>query len=282
MAATLRGGTFALKAGDTAHVTCAGSSLSVSNQAGTSLDLTCVPTAPPGSGLTLAPSPPLALADGTNVPGKPPATATTSSFTPPANSLLVALGANNNYAYDYTTAWQSVSGGGLSWSRVTNYNDAGGGEQGGVEVWAATVGASPAAMRVTAVGNATQTSTADWVALQVLVFTSVTGTPTVGNSAVTSSPSGLPQASVNVQAGSLVAAVASDWSANAGVPAFGLGQTSMQDWNGLSPSLMSNPPDFAWHFWRTSNAAASAGSQIMNMTNPVQDFNEAVVEVRPG
>jgi hypothetical protein len=288
-AATFSGGssgTLTMNAGDSAHVTCAGPALSVAHQTGTGLDLNCAPNptttttmVPPGPGLTLAPSPPLALADGKNVPGQPPATATTVSFTPPANSLLLALGANNNYAYDYGTSWQSVSGGGLSWGRVTHENDATGGTQGGAEVWAATVGASPTAMRVTAVGNATQLSTADWVALQVLIFTSATGTPTVGASAVSFSPSGLPSASLNVQAGSLVAAVASDWSANAGAPAFGPGQTSIA--NGLSPSLNSNPPDFAWHFWRTSNSAASAGSQTLNMTAPVQNFDEAVVEVQP-
>jgi hypothetical protein len=283
MAATFSGGssgTLALNAGDTAHVTCTGPSLSVINQAGTSLNLTCKPKPPPGSGLTLAQIPALARADGKNNGSTVPATATTGSFTPPAHSLLVALGANNNYAYDYGTSWQSVSGGGLSWGRVTHENDATGGTQGGVEVWAATVGATPKAMTVTAVGNATQLSTADWVALQVLVFTSATGTPTVGASAVAFSASGLPSAQLSVQAGSLVAAVASDWSANAGTPVFGTGQMSIA--NGLSPSLNNNPPDYAWHFWRSSNPAASAGTQILNMRAPVQNFDEAVVEVRPG
>jgi hypothetical protein len=279
----LTGTTFSMNAGDNAHVTCVGPSLSVANKTATALDLNCAPnpttttTTPPavGSVSVDSSSPPLVKVGGT---GTAPV-ARTATFKPPGSSLLVALGSNNNAWAGADTSWQSVSGGGLSWTRQVRKSLSGGstggaGVDGGAEVWTAPVGTAPGPMTVTAVGNAGQTGNNDEIALKVEVVTSTTGAPVVGSVAASSGTSGLPTVTVTAHTGSLVFAAESDWSDNSGPVGFGAGQTA---------DATGSDSQYAWHDWQTSGPAAHGGSQIMSMTSPAgQVYDQAVLEVEAG
>ena len=211
-------------------------------------------------------------------PGTLAQTATTASFSPPANALLIArTAANNPVAGQDTTL--TVSGGGLTWTRQVRKNKnagstGGAGTDGGVEIWTAdTSGGAPGSITVSAAIPAGQGNTGWEVKLLVDVWTDTAGSvPAIGNVAAASSASGLPSVGVNTSAGSQVLAVSSDWATLSGQT---LGSAQTDDTHNLDAN-------FAWHFWRLTVVESSAQSpRTMNMTAPSgQQYNLAVLEVQ--
>jgi hypothetical protein len=276
--------TVMMKAGDSAHVTCAGPSLAVANQTAQSLDLTCASNPSTGGVLRVDPSgPPPALHNGTNT--NAPVAVTTASFSPPAHALLVAGAALNNYAYDYATSLQSVTNSGtpLTWTRQVSCTTNISCDNGGAEFWTATTGAvAPGAITVHALGNATQLSSADWLLLGVRVVTNTNGTtPVVGVTGLGFGAGTAPTVkNVTLSAGSLGFAMVSDWSANGGTPAYGPGLVQVS--SGLSPGINGNGPDYAWHYFGTL-APSGGGPTTFNMTAPAsQVWDEVVIEAKTG
>lgn len=203
--------------------------------------------------------------------------ATSLSFTPTANALLIAMTAANNPVSGQDTS-VTVTGGGLTWTRRARKNKnasstGGAGTDGGAEEWTAVAPGSPSAMTVNAVLTTTAQTGSTWdLKLQVVQITDTSGsTPLVGTAAAASSASGLPSVGVAVSAGSYVLAVSSDWATLSG-QTLGSGQTNLV--NGVNA-------DFAWHFWRTTSTT-SAGTQTMNMTAPsAQNYDLVALEVQP-
>lgn len=203
-------------------------------------------------------------------------TVTSPSFTPSANSLLLAFIELNNDVSGSVPSVVSVTTSGLTWTRqVWKNGDAGStggaGTDSGSEIWTAPVGASPVAMTVAAV---TQRSGATGNVEAILTIVEITDTsgsvPTVGNIGATSSTSGLPSVTITTSAGSYLFAGASDWSAG-GAGSYATGTTSIAD--GTRATQVS------WRIMR-STSTTSAGSTTLAMTAPSgQTFDMAALEV---
>jgi hypothetical protein len=288
-------GTLSMGAGDSEHVTCGGPVLSVGNQTGTALDLNCAPnpttsttTAPPPAAgvLQIDPSAPPRVTGDTNNTGAP-ITLTSASFSPPANAVIVLGFTINNYApasyYDTTMDPGHVtnSGSPLVWTKQVGSDWPASGTEGGSETWTATTGSTaPGPITITAVGSEELQSNVDWMTMVIQVVTDSDGTaPVVGVAGAAAHTGGLPSVTVNLSPGSLGFAAVADWSSNSSTPGFGPGLIAVE--NGRSPPIQNNPPDYAWHYFRSA-AGSVGGPTTFNMTAPSQTWNETVVEVRPG
>ena len=205
IAAHAQSSVFAMLAGDTAHVTCSGPSLSVSNQSTTALDLTCAPnptttttttttTTIPATTTTTMPATGTVTVDQTaKVFGVGTVSTTVTNRTP---EVVVAF-----VSADDATAGQtvSVSGGGLPWQFLGRTNA----QRGDTEIWSSnTVGAS---LTVTATPAQSGKSTQ----LTVSTFAGASG---VGAALGASAASGPPTLTLVPHAtGSWVGAVGMDW-----------------------------------------------------------------------
>ena len=194
--------TVAMNAGDAAHVTCAGPNLSVANQTGTALDLTCAPnpttttttippttttsTTTPGTGLVSEDQVAKALVTGT-------ATAAISNSTP---EVVVVFVSADDAAPGQTVG---VSGGGLAWKLAGRTNT----QRGDAEVWWAMTAGTPVSVTATPSQGGKPTQ------LTVITFAGSAGLGAVKGA---SAASGAPTVALTPQAtGSWAGAVGTDW-----------------------------------------------------------------------
>ena len=197
-------------------------------------------------------------------------TVTTSQFsTHAANELLLAF-VSADYLGGTNTAVQSISGAGLTWTRVIRSNV----QAGTSEIWRAFSAAALSSVTVSA-----QLSQSVVSSMTVVSFSNVDGTGTngsgaIGATAATSSGSGAPRATVvTTRANSWVFGVGNDYD-NAIARTLGANQTMVhQD---LAPV-----GDTYW-VQRTTSTVPTAGTSVrINDTAPTSDrFNLAVCEVR--
>jgi len=197
-------------------------------------------------------------------------TVTTSQFsTHAANELLLAF-VSSDYLGGTNTAVQSISGAGLTWTRVIRSNV----QAGTSEIWRAFSAAALSSVTVSA-----QLSQSVISSMTVVSFSNVDGTGTngsgaIGATAATSSGSGAPRATVvTTRANSWVFGVGNDYD-NAIARTLGANQTMVhQD---LAPV-----GDTYW-VQRTTSTVPTAGTSVrINDTAPTSDrFNLAVCEVR--
>lgn len=94
---------------------------------------------------------------------------TSASFTPTANSLLVVCASAQRENHATAQAWTITDSAGLTWTARGVTTNITGNFGGGLACWTAPVGASPAAMTVTA--DPWSTSVTGWVALEVFDVT---------------------------------------------------------------------------------------------------------------
>ena len=261
----------AMNAGDTAHVTCAGPSLSVSNQSGTALDLTCAPD--PTTATTVAPT--TTLAPTTTV--APTTTTTVPTSTNITEDVVVkGFGTGTvsvnvpNTVSEIAVAFVSlddsspgqtgtVSGGGLTWHLAGRSNA----QRGDAEAWWAMTAGAPfsATMTPAQAGKPSQ--------LTVITFAGSTG---IGTVMPASSLRGAPTVTLTpVASGSWVGAVGMDYD-HAILRTLGPGQTmDAQNTDALGDT-----------YWvQHLNAATVAGTAVtINDTAPTTDrFNLEAVEV---
>ncbi|WP_426518513.1 Ig-like domain-containing protein [Diaminobutyricibacter sp. McL0618] len=160
----------------------------------------------------------------------------------------------------------TVSGGGLSWRRVSRADA----QFGDSEIWTATSSGSPAGVVVTS----TPSQTGFDQQLSVLTFAGASG---VGASANASAGSGAPNVSVVAsKAGSLVYGVGNDWdTATPRTP--GVGQTLVAQWADTATG------DTFWAQGLTSASSTIGKSVSIGDTAPTTDrWNLAAIEVVPG
>lgn len=94
---------------------------------------------------------------------------TTASFTPAANSLLVVVASAQRENHATAQTWSISDSASLTWtSRATSTNITGN-FGGGIQVWTAQVGASPASMTVTV--DPWSTAVTGWIGLEVFDIT---------------------------------------------------------------------------------------------------------------
>jgi hypothetical protein len=201
---------------------------------------------------------------------------TSASFTPPAGSLiLLLLGADNPTAgQDASYSTPTNTGTPITWTRRARKNTnaastGGAGTDAGAEIWSGV--GNGTAITVT-VDRALVIVGGNNKAMQVLVLTDA-DTSNLDNVVASSSTSGLPTATLtgNNQY-SMIIAASSDWTAGGNATA-GSGQTFISQEHVASQT--------SFHFWRTTDLLAAAGSQTMNLTAPSgQQYNEVVLEVR--
>jgi hypothetical protein len=186
--------------------------------------------------------------------------ATTSLGTVPAGETLLAFVSSDGARGGGQTA--TVSGSGLTWTRVQRENA----QAGDSEVWTANV-ASAATVSVT--------STLSQNYGQQLAVLELSGSGGVGASAVAAAASGAPSVSLSAQAaGSLSFAVGNDYDTNT-PRTLGAGQTMVAE------TRASSGDDF-WVQMTTSAASAAGQTVTLSDTAPTTDrWNLAAVEVVP-
>jgi hypothetical protein len=202
---------------------------------------------------------------------------TTASFSPPANTLLVAYFAANNPSPGADCSLSGVtSSPSLTWTRrarkSTNAaSDGGAGTAGAADIWTAPYAAG-GAITVTATSVDATTGAGHEKALQVVPYTGA-DTTALTNIITATSTSGLPSATLpGCSAGSLAGAISSDW-AQAGLGTAGTGQTIVSESNIAGQMTM--------HIWRTTTTLASSGSQTMNLTAPAaEQYNMCAIEIK--
>jgi len=196
----------------------------------------------------------------------------TSSFTAPANALLVAFCMMDTSSGVTTEVGTVTDSGGLTWTRrarkgLVSTSDEGAGTNSLVEVWWA-VTSTAAARTVTLTQSGSKAKS-----IAVKVFTADGGAPSVGGYKVAFSASGIPSATLTTNArNSWVWACASDWSAQgAGTMGAGQTRTDLHDATGL----------YTGRVWKQDALTAEPGSVTMNMTGPSgQNFNMVAVEIK--
>src|SRR5579862_5902415 len=187
---------YVMNAGDSAHVTCAGPSLSVANQTATALDLNCAPdpaTTTTDPTTTLPPGGPVAEDQVARGFGNSSVTVRVGDTTPEIALAYVAA--------DDSAPGQSVtfSGDGLTWDRVEQVNA----QRGDAEIWAASTAGSDFAVTVTASQPGKR--------VQLTVITYTNGVE-IGAVQRASAPSGPQSVSlVPLATGSIVTAVGMDY-----------------------------------------------------------------------
>jgi beta-lactam-binding protein with PASTA domain len=193
-------------------------------------------------------------------------TRTTPAFsTAAAGEVLVALASSDGPA---ATASQTltISGAGLSWTRLQRANT----RFGTAEIWTATASAVLTNVTVTS----TQASAGVHQQLTVIAFTGITG---IGASSVASAVTGAPSVSLVAQgANSLVYAVGNDWDRAVArtIPA---GQTKVREFVDTAVG------DTFW-VQAAATAVPAAGTTVtLNATAPTNDqWNLAIVELLAG
>lgn len=211
-------------------------------------------------------------------------TATTASFTAPANALLLAFWSQDHI--DPEPAVPTIADtGGLTWTLVYRLSQTssptiaaaepntptptGTPSAGVIKCWrATTTSAAARTVTVTEVG-----STGKEGQLSVKVITDAGSAPTVGAVATAGGSASAPTKAVTTTgANSWVWAGGNDWDA-AGAGTAGTSQTIVDTWAGLNGS---------YHLWRQTATTASSGTAVtMNLTAPAsQRWNIGVVEIR--
>lgn len=199
--------------------------------------------------------------DGKAVTGQSNTTATANLSTKVAGDLLVAFVRSNSPSTAGNSS--SVSGGGLTWRRVAQQNQA----LGDAEVWAATAGSKLSSVPITA--TATKYSGYDEV-LTVIAFTGATG---IGARGTFFSDSGLPTGTLKTtQPDTWVFAAGDDW-----LRSFrhtpGPGQTIRQQ-------STDRVGDTYWVQSTSAPTAAAGTSVTINDTSPPLDpYDLVLVEV---
>ena len=197
-------------------------------------------------------------------------TVTTSQFsTHAANELLLAF-VSADYLGGTNTTVQSVTGAGLTWTRVVRSNA----QAGTSEIWRAFAAATLTGVTVSAQLTQSVVSSMTVVSFSNVDRTGTNGSGAIGATAATSSGSGAPRATVvTTRANSWVFGVGNDYD-NAIARTLGANQTMVhQD---LAPV-----GDTYW-VQRTTTTIPTAGTSVrINDTAPTSDrYNLAVCEVR--
>jgi hypothetical protein len=236
-----------LNAGDTAHVNCAGPSLSVTNQSPTALDLTCAPNPPP---------PTVTQSQAVSAFG---AAAVTVNVTNSAPQVAVAWVSADGPGVGTQTV--TVTGGGLNWALAGRSNT----QAGDAEVWWAQTTGSNLSVTATPAGGALNTE------LTVITYNGASG---VGASNPASSAGGPPTVTLTPQAtGSLVGAVGFDWDSSA-VRVVAAGQTlDAQDTDTLQ--------DTYWVQHASANTTAGQAVTLSDTFPPNDRYDFEAVEVVP-
>jgi PASTA domain/Bacterial Ig domain/Cadherin-like domain len=219
------------------------------------------PPPPPPAALTLAAS---ASADGVGA-----ITTAAIGITTPG-TVLVALASSDGPPAGTNTQSLTISGGGLSWTRLQRAVT----QRGDAEIWTATAAAPIASLSVTSTqAVATLNGVAVNQSLTVLAFTGSAG---IGASSKASGASGAPRVSLVTQsAGSLVYGVGIDFDQAIArtVPA---GQTKVHEY--LAPS-----GDTMWMQALSAATGAAGSTATLNDTAPTADqWNFASVEIKSG
>jgi len=257
--------TLALNAGDTAHVTCAGPSLSVANQTATALDLSCAPnptttttvpatttgatsTTIPGSGSVSEDQIAKAFGAGT-------VTAAVSNSTP---DVAVALVSADDVSPGQTV---TVAGGGLVWKLAGRTNA----QRGDAEIWwTTTAGAS---FSVTATPAQSGKSTQ----LTVITFAGASGVGAVKGAGATTGPPTI--ALVPQATGSWVGGVGMDWD-HATLRTLGPNQT-------LDAQNTDSAGDTYWAQHLNANTVANTSVTISDLAPTTDRWNLEAIEVTP-
>jgi hypothetical protein len=201
----------------------------------------------------------------------------TSSFSPPAASMLVAFVARNGPASNNDDGTVSSTGG-LTWALAgrkskTVTSTGGAGTEACAEIWVAYAATAPGSITVTDTRADAATGSDRQHILKPVVVTGDEVT-WAGAIAAAFSASGLPSVSLSTtQPSSWVLGVSSDWSA-AGLGTVGSGQTMIDEDNVVG--------QYSAHIWRqTSTTPASGTSVTMNLTAPsAEQFNQLAIELR--
>lgn len=212
-------------------------------------------------------------------------TVTTASFSPPANSLLVALIAQNNNIVANDGTVQSVTNTGtamsVAWAKQVkkgeNANSDGGAGIDGIdsEIWTATCGASPGAITVTITAGVIAVGLKMKVSTVVVVLTD-TSTPTVGVKGTGSNASGKPTVTLTgTTAGSYIFAACGDWATA------GLGSYTTVDTPLTAVYDAVSGTDYNIHCFRTTSVLATGGTKTMSMNGPAaENYNLAALEIK--
>jgi hypothetical protein len=194
---------------------------------------------------------------------------TTPAFSTTApGEVLIALASSDGPTAGANTQNLTISGGGLTWTRVQRAAT----QRGVAEIWTATATGILSGVTVTStqsvaavLGNPVNQS------LTVIAFTGASG---VGASAVASGATGAPRASIVAQAaGSAVYGVGVDFD-NAIARTVAAGQTKVHEF--LAPS-----GDTMWMQMLNATTAAAGATATLNDTAPTGDqWNFAIVEIK--
>src|SRR5439155_1443952 len=212
---------------------------------------------------TITVTPPAgSLAVGTTVFAEGSGTRTAGPFDTSAGDLVVAFASSSGPA----TGGQSItiSGGGLTWSRVTSAN----GMPGTAEIWQAWSPTAQTGISITSTMAATGTTT------QSVTVVTFSGAGGVGASAGLSALSGAPSVSLTTtKAGSFLYAVGNDWDAPV-ARTLGANQALVHQWVDTG---------FSNTYWVQNRVGpvANAGTLVqLNDTAPTADrWNFAAVEI---
>jgi hypothetical protein len=186
-------------------------------------------------------------------------TATVKLTTPTADDLLVALVAADSSEKKGNTV--TVSGGGLTWTRVGQENA----NLGDAEIWEARATGALSAAKISASGAQSGYN----VALDVIALANAAG---VGKSGEFTSPAGAPTGTITTtQPDSWVLAVGNDWLKSA-KPTTGPGQTLQYE--------STDPGGDTYWVQSTMTPTATPGAVTINDTAPAKDpYNLVLAEV---
>lgn len=208
-------------------------------------------------------------------PSSPPITAvgdsarTTAAFSPPDETVLVALAATQ-YSFGFHTI--SNSGAALSWTKVVD-RFANGNPAGGVTIWVAKNATARTNLTVTATSGGGGVSQV----LKVFVVTGADMDDWIGNSGsggATTSSLTVSSAYTSSAAGSRGFFVGSDWEA-AGAPTVGLGDTgfTFHGADGISGAVVHKAANTAAAGTVVGFSLSASGSR---------EWNWGAVEILPG
>jgi hypothetical protein len=254
----------ALTAAVTAHATCTGPSLSVSNQTATALDLACATNAPPPS--TTVPATTTTSTTSTPVPvvdqlvkgfGTAPVTVSVSSAS--SETLVAFVAADDPGSKSLQAA--TVSGGGLVW-RLVGRSDV---RQGDAEIWTA----QSAGVNVSVTASLVNVGVQAQLTVVSFVHSSGVGAAASANGASGAAGVGL-TASVS---GSLGYAVGFDWD-NAVARVVLAGQS-------VDAQTLTSAGDTAWV--EHVNAPLTVGAAVtIGTSSPTGDrYDIQAVEIKP-